>query len=76
MKLIACKNLDHNPDNYPRNELKTCGDELPGVKYWRRPECFGPNLNVQFCNKKGRINSMIDCYESGFMPCYDPVDRK
>lgn len=70
MKLIPCKHIDHNPENYPSCELKT-DDDYPSLKYFKRTLITeGDPVNVQFCGKgRGRINSILDCY--GDMHCYE-----
>jgi len=75
MKLIPCKHLDHNPDNYPSCELKTAEPHCPGVKFFERKEApAGAPTRVQFCGAgRGRINAVFDCYD-GSMHCYDPAD--
>ena len=75
MPLIPCKNLDHNPENYPSCELKTCAPHFPEVKYFKRESMYeGCPTQVQFCGKgRGRINSIFDCYEApGPCSCYEP----
>ena len=73
MSLIPCKHLDHNPENYPSCELKTCEPHFPDVKYFERNVPYeGAATKVQFCGQgRGRINSVFECYE-GCMSCYEP----
>jgi hypothetical protein len=74
--LIPCKHLDHNPENYPSCELKTC-ELIPHVKFFeRKPIHEGAATQVQFCGQgRGRINSIFDCYESCSMSCYEPTTQ-
>jgi hypothetical protein len=74
MNLIPCKHLDHNPDNYPSCELKTCEPMMPEIKYFERKSTYeGCPTKVQFCGQgRGRINAVFDCYEGpGPCGCYE-----
>jgi hypothetical protein len=66
-----CKHLDYD-GNYPTCALVTLPE---GVRYWRRPLFYeGQKQDVQFCKLRGRINSILDCYEPpGPLSCYEPA---
>jgi hypothetical protein len=71
--LCPCIHLDFDEGNYPSCELRNLGPELPGIKFWYRDKNIageGAPLSVQFCKLRGRINSILECYENG---CLDYV---
>ena len=75
MKLVPCKHLDYDESKYDA-ELHTCEPDFPDVKYWYRrnvPYGDAPRC-VQFCKKRGRINSIFQCY-TGEMSCYEPAEE-
>jgi hypothetical protein len=82
MNMKPCKHLDYEKGKYgPDIELCDCAPHYPEVRFWRRGERWTnngqgqpPNPSaVQFCGKgRGRINAIFDCYQDGFMPCYEP----
>lgn len=69
-----CKHLDYDEAKFGEHCTLR---ELPGtgIRYWERrhdllPE--GAAQNVQFCGQgRGRINSIVDCYNPDEMPCYE-----
>ena len=65
-----CKHLDFE-DNYSACELV---EHPMGFKYWKRlaPPYEGAPVNVQFCKRRGRINSMTSCLmPGGCMSCFE-----
>ncbi len=68
-ELVPCRNLEYEGE-FHGCELKS----MHGVKYWFRKNADAQGLpsRVQFCKLRGRVNSVLDCYEKGFMHCYDP----
>lgn len=80
-KLIPCKHLDYDESRYGGMcKIETCAPQYPDVRYWARNEALtngGENpRNVQFCGQgRGRINAIFDCYEAGYMSCYDPEKK-
>ena len=78
MKLIGCIHLDYDEEKYSGCTLRDCASKgLPEVKYFERPSTYeGCPTNVQFCGKgKGRINSILDCYKEGALPCYEKPNQ-
>jgi len=77
MKLRACKHLDYDETKYTSCQL--IDNPIIGVKFWRRKKEAENNtenpINIQFCKLHGRINLVIDCYEPGFMDCYEPIEE-
>ena len=75
MSLVPCKHLDYST-NFPGCTII----ERDGIKYWERTRMkeIDPSLpiNVQFCKKCGRVNSILDCWESGFKACYEMEEEK
>ena len=77
MTLTPCKHLDYDESKYGWcAEIKTI-EALPGqtIRYWQRdPEMHkGLPLDCQFCGAgRGRIPSKFNCYQPGFMSCYEP----
>ena len=77
--LSPCRHLDYE-SQYDGCELKTLAPYYPQVRFWRRGAIWidnGPDRapnpsDVQFCKLRGRINSKLDCYQSGYKHCYDP----
>jgi hypothetical protein len=79
-----CRHLDYDVSKYgDACELVTEKENpnLAGfscqVKYWRRkraPE--GAPVNVQFCQLRGRINSVFGCYNEGEMSCHESGERE
>jgi len=67
-----CKYLDYDEKKYPSCDLRDLGPECPLIRFWfRRGQ--DQNINVQFCKLKGRINSVLDCYEPGCLD-YKPKE--
>ena len=58
MKHIGCKHLDYETE-YIDCEIRTIEPE--GWKYWYRKVVVSEDCprNVQFCKKRGRINSIF-----------------
>ena len=79
-KLVPCKHLDYDEENYSGcGAIETLEPPFEHVRYWARKPAFtdgGYPRNVQFCGAgRGRINGIIDCYESpGPMSCYEPEE--
>ena len=75
MKLEPCKHLDYEKEKYPNYELIDLSPLYP-VKYWKRTSGLyeGAPVNVQFCKKRGRINSIFDCYQD-VTECYETENR-
>lgn len=79
MPKTPCKHLDYDKA-YTDCTIRTCAPHFPEVRYWVRGPIWTEGLgnkgnprNVQFCNQRGRINNIFDCYEPpGPMHCYDP----
>ena len=77
-----CKHLDYEEGKFgPGIELKNLSPHYPEVRYWHRGPRWtdnGPNQkpnpsDVQFCGQgRGRINGIVQCYNPGEMPCYEP----
>ena len=79
-ELIPCKHLDYSDGYKDAADIET-HDVYPHVKFWRRKPVWTNNGEfpdcVQFCGQgRGRINSIFNCYEKGFMSCYDPEESK
>jgi hypothetical protein len=80
--VTPCKHLNYDVASFPNCELKR--DTNTGVQWWDRSQLVGADelarfpetkVRVQFCRKRGRINSIVDCYEDpGPMGCYEPSD--
>ena len=70
MAHIGCKHLDYEEGKYSGCEIITIEPE--GWKYWKRPDYGeGGKLEVQFCKKRGRINSIFSCINPGEHYCYE-----
>ena len=76
-ELIPCKHLDYSDNYMDAADIET-HHLYPHVKFWRRNVIFTDfqyNHCVQFCGKKKmRVNAIFDCYEKGFMHCYEPEE--
>lgn len=71
MSHIGCKHLDYET-NYENCKIVTIKPE--GWKYWERGKKWTEGSNpkdVQFCKKRGRINSIFQCINPGEMSCYE-----
>lgn len=81
--LKPCKHLDYEEGKYgPDIELKRLGPPYEHVRFWKRGELWtnnGPDhdrnpANVQFCGQgRGRINSILNCYDGAQGSCYEPL---
>lgn len=67
----CCKYLNHTKDHYTQCTLKNCNNLYV---YWERGKVWtdgGRNpRDVQFCNKRGRLNYKSACIE-GCSECSD-----
>ena len=74
--LVPCKHLDYDGD-YTDCTVETAAPHYPHVRFWRRGPLWtgsGEPVRVQFCGAgRGRINSVLACYQPGEMPCYEPA---
>ncbi len=75
-----CKYLDHS-DTYAQTcKLVTITRAGLTVTYWERQCLPYPEAprDVQFCGQgRGRINSILACYEApGPMRCYEPAEKE
>jgi len=82
-----CKHLDYTLGKYGP-DISLCdlrADGFPDVRFWLRGPTWtdnGPNQKpnpskVQFCELRGRINGIFDCYEApGPMHCYEEEEGK
>lgn len=65
IKFKGCKNLIYDKDIIDiRHKLKALPSNLGA--YWERPDYLLTGCdakNVQFCSKKGRLNSKVSCLE-------------
>jgi hypothetical protein len=73
--LKPCQHLDYETD-YVDCTIETLAPHYPEVRFWRRGERWvdypGAPVDVQFCKLRGRINSKLNCYQKGFLGCYEP----
>lgn len=74
MSHIGCKYLDYEEGKYTDCEIVTSQE---GWKWWRRGKTWtegkhneGNPVNVQFCKKRGRINSIFECINKNEMSCF------
>lgn len=77
--MIQCKHLDYDLGKYgPDIELKNVPG-YPEVRYWFRGPRWTDNgpgqatntAKVQFCQKRGRIPGIFQCYFPEEMSCYE-----
>lgn len=74
----CCKYLDHDESHYNQCKLKALPHNL-GV-YFERGEVWtegGNPRDVQFCSRRGRLNSKFACMADAGGECgdYDEVER-
>lgn len=73
MKLIPCKHLNFNPEDYPSCQLvRMETEDNPNLCCWKR---FTPNGEIQycqFCDKRGRIYRLTECHSDEEWDCYEP----
>jgi len=79
-----CRHLDYETKCGPDIKLVDLAMQgFPGVRYWHRGPTWTDNgagerpnpARVQFCQMRGRINSVFDCYERpGPMNCWETPD--
>jgi len=64
---MTCKHLIHDPERFPICSLeRLAGGEL----FWVRPAPYeGAPTMVQFCEKRGRINSPEGCTKPKYAMC-------
>lgn len=71
-----CKHLDYDGE-YTDCTIESYAPHYPEIRYWRRGATWlhypGAPEKVQFCKLRGRINSVLGCY-NGEMGCYEPED--
>ena len=70
-----CKYLDYEAGKFRNCELITIEGGADIIRYWKRGEIWTEGGNpekVQFCKRKGRINSVSACYTGESGDCYDP----
>ena len=68
IKHTPCKHLDYTEGKFLGCTLI---DDGHGLRYWRRdnPPYELATVKVQFCQLRGRINSVSSCY--GEQTCYE-----
>ena len=77
-----CIHLDYDSE-FMDCTLETAAPHYPEVRFWRRGEVWldnGPGQRrnpekVQFCKLRGRVNAVFDCYQEGFLPCYEASSK-
>lgn len=68
----GCRFLDYDEGKYDRCTLIKNAD---GFWWWEREAPYpGAVTAIQFCQKRGRINQKGNCWEPGFLPCYEAQD--
>ena len=71
VKFLACEHLDYEPHYGPcKRQLISCN----GTKMcWKR--AMNGDL-AQFCKKRGRINSPVDCLDKDNAGCLDYTESE
>lgn len=70
VKFEGCKYLDYDTEKYDKR-LKLVALPVSLGVYWQRPQelCNGLNMDVQFCAKRGRLNSKVACLKDAGFEC-------
>lgn len=69
----GCRFLDYDEGKYDQCTLIKNAD---GFWWWEREALYpGAATAVQFCQKRGRVNTKGNCWEPGFLPCYEEQNR-
>ena len=65
----ACKQLDFDTDYAATRQAVQQRDEVK--LFWRRHAVWGSPRHVQFCKRRGRMNSMCACLSKEEQGCSD-----
>lgn len=73
MVFTACKELDFEP-HYTATRQAVRLDEVK--LFWRRDTAPNNPIHVQFCKKRGRMNSMLACLSKERQGCSDYEEQE